>query len=88
MSEDEYTLESETGQKIRVTLIHLWDRDALKHETAAPTFHNAALTIFNTIPQCSRVAMFFGTRRMLMLAHVAHRWFDVSAQPVKVSKGW
>jgi hypothetical protein len=83
---DRIEITGAAGCVVRATVIHVFERAECQHETAAFTFRNMARVIFSELPVASRVVL-VATQRptLLFLVEAAHRWFDVTAQPVKVS---
>ena len=72
-------------QSIEVSLIGVFERGDERGDADAPTFRNMARVVFNTVPQASRVVLVNTNRGIpLFLVEVAHRWFDVTAKPVRV----
>ena len=71
---------------VEASLIHVWEHDNLPDKTScAESFRNMALSLFDTIPQATRVALLWTGQNLLFLVKVQDgRYFDASAEEVMV----
>jgi hypothetical protein len=82
-----FRLTAQSGESLEATLIHVWTRECAGNHTEAPTFQNMALALFEALPVASRVALLVTDRPlMLFIIEAAHRWFDVTAAPVRITR--
>jgi hypothetical protein len=83
---DSVVIEHSKG-KTAATVIHVYGRDDHMEPTAAPTFRNMALAIFNDDARIMRAALFSTAGpKMFFLAEIAHMWFDIRGERAYITK--
>jgi hypothetical protein len=82
------TVSNAKGARLQATVVHVFERDdANPSSSTAATFSNMAQIIFQQLPRATRAALIVSRRPiMLFLVEVAHRWFDIAANPVTVQE--
>lgn len=80
-------LTSESGERVQASLIGTFTPEDTEHRGDEPTFHAMAKAVFDFEPAASRVALVYtDSGQMMFLKEVAHRWFDLRANPVTVKR--
>jgi hypothetical protein len=80
------TVSNAKGARLQATVVHVFKRDdPYPSNTSTPTFSGMAETIFQQLPPATRAALIVSRRPvMLFLVEVAHKWYDIAANPVTI----